>query len=202
MRSLGVTGDVAVHNLVKALGKGVLKVMSKMGISTVASYTGAQVFEALGLSHELVDRYFTGTSSKLGGVGLDVLAAEVASRHTHAYPIGEVQQSHRRLRVGGDYQWRREGEAHLFNPETVFRLQHSTRTGRYEVFKDYTKLVDDQSRELMTLAWTVQAAHRRTAADPARRSRAGQLDRQALLHWRDVATARSAARRTRPWQSR
>ncbi|MDQ1463130.1 MAG: glutamate synthase large chain, partial [Actinomycetota bacterium] len=147
----GVEPDDAVHNLVKALGKGVLKVMSKMGISTVASYTGAQVFEALGLSHALVDRYFTGTSSKLGGIGLDVIAAEVASRHTHAYPIGEVQQSHRRLQVGGDYQWRREGEPHLFNPETVFRLQHSTRTGRYEVFKDYSKLVDDQSRDLMTL---------------------------------------------------
>ena len=147
----GIDGDTAVHNLVKALGKGVLKVMSKMGISTVASYTGAQVFEALGLSHDVVDRYFTGTSSKLGGVGLDVIANEVESRHTHAYPMGGVQQSHRRLQVGGDYQWRREGEPHLFNPETVFRLQHSTRTGRYELFKDYSKLVDDQSRELMTL---------------------------------------------------
>ena len=147
----GIDGDTAVHNLVKALGKGVLKVMSKMGISTVASYTGAQVFEALGLSHTVVDRYFTGTSSKLGGVGLDVVAREVESRHTHAYPMGGVQQSHRRLHVGGDYQWRREGEPHLFNPETVFRLQHSTRTGRYELFKDYSKLVDDQSRELMTL---------------------------------------------------
>ena len=147
----GIDGDTAVHNLVKALGKGVLKVMSKMGISTVASYTGAQVFEALGLSHAVVDRYFTGTSSKLGGVGLDVIAREVESRHTHAYPLGGVQQSHRRLQIGGDYQWRREGEPHLFNPETVFRLQHSTRTGRYELFKDYSKLVDDQSRELMTL---------------------------------------------------
>jgi len=147
----GVSAEDAVHNLVKALGKGVLKVMSKMGISTVASYTGAQVFEALGLSHEVVDRYFTGTPSRLGGVGLDVLATEVASRHTHAYPIGEVQPSHRRLRIGGDYQWRREGEPHLFNPETVFRLQHSTRTGRYEVFKEYTRLVDDQSRDIMTL---------------------------------------------------
>src|SRR5450755_2845824 len=146
-----VDGYVAVHNLVKALGKGVLKVMSKMGISTVASYTGAQVFEALGLSHTVVDRYFTGTSSKLGGVGLDVIAREVESRHTHAYPMGGVQQSHRRLQIGGDYQWRREGEPHLFNPETVFRLQHSTRTRRYELFKDYSKLVDDQARELMTL---------------------------------------------------
>jgi glutamate synthase (NADPH/NADH) large chain len=147
----GIDGDTAVHNLVKALGKGVLKVMSKMGISTVASYTGAQVFEALGLSHDVVDRYFTGTSSKLGGVGLDVIAREVEARHTHAYPLGGVQQSHRRLQIGGDYQWRREGEPHLFNPETVFRLQHSTRSGRYELFKDYSKLVDDQARELMTL---------------------------------------------------
>ncbi|MGH8891632.1 MAG: glutamate synthase large subunit, partial [Acidothermaceae bacterium] len=147
----GIEPHDAVHNLVKALGKGVLKVMSKMGISTVASYTGAQVFEALGLSHDVVDRYFTGTPSRLGGVGLDVLAAEVSSRHTYAYPIGDVHASHRRLKVGGDYQWRREGEPHLFNPETVFRLQHSTRTGRYEVFKDYTKLVDDQSRDLLTL---------------------------------------------------
>ena len=147
----GIDGDTAVHNLVKALGKGVLKVMSKMGISTVASYTGAQVFEALGLSHDVVDRYFTGTASKLGGVGLDVIAREVEARHTHAYPIGGVSQSHRRLQIGGDYQWRREGELHLFNPETVFRLQHSTRTGRYELFKDYSKLVDDQARELMTL---------------------------------------------------
>jgi glutamate synthase (NADPH/NADH) large chain len=147
----GVEPEAAVHQLVKALGKGVLKVMSKMGISTVASYTGAQVFEALGLAHDVVERYFTGTPSRLGGVGLDVLAAEVASRHTYAYPIGDVHASHRRLKVGGDYQWRREGEPHLFNPETVFRLQHSTRSGRYEVFKDYTKLVDDQSRDLLTL---------------------------------------------------
>ncbi len=147
----GVDAATAVHNLVKALGKGVLKVMSKMGISTVASYTGAQVFEAIGLSHDLVDRHFTGTVSKLGGVGLDVLAAEVAARHTLAYPLGEVHPPHRRLWVGGEYQWRREGEAHLFNPETVFRLQHSTRTARYDVFKDYTKLVDEQSHQLMTL---------------------------------------------------
>ncbi|MCL6538665.1 MAG: glutamate synthase large subunit [Acidothermus sp.] len=147
----GIDAHTAVHNLVKALGKGVLKVMSKMGISTVASYTGAQVFEALGLSQDVIDRYFTGTPSKLGGVGLDVLAAEVAARHTKAYPIGEVHPSHRRLEVGGEYQWRREGEPHLFNPETVFRLQHSTRTGQYEIFKQYTKLVDDQSRQLMTL---------------------------------------------------
>src|SRR6185312_1876610 len=106
--------DLAVRHLIKALGKGVLKVMSKMGISTVASYHGAQVFEAVGLDQELVDRYFTGTSSKLGGIGLEVVAEEVARRHEVAYPRSGVRPSHRTLDVGGEYQWRREGELHLF----------------------------------------------------------------------------------------
>ena len=146
-----VTPEQAVHNLIKALGKGVLKVMSKMGISTVASYRGAQVFEAIGLSRDLVDRYFTGTVSQLGGVGLDVIAKETAARHARAYPPEGVAQAHRVLEVGGEYQWRREGEPHLFDPETVFRLQHSTRTRRYDIFKQYTNRVDDQSSRLMTL---------------------------------------------------
>ncbi len=140
-----------MRNYVKALGKGVLKVMSKMGISTVGSYTGAQVFEALGLSHEVVDDYFTGTSSKLGGVGLDVLAEEVASRHRRAYPPNTSATAHRRLDIGGEYQWRREGPIHLFNPETVFLLQHATRSRQFEVFKRYTSAVDDLSRKAATL---------------------------------------------------
>ncbi|MDT0164385.1 glutamate synthase large subunit [Actinotalea sp. AC32] len=151
----GSLGDVsperAVANLIKALGKGVLKVMSKMGISTIASYRGAQVFEALGLSRELVDRYFAGTTSRLDGVGLDVLAAEVASRHADAYPASGNPQAHQRLTVGGEYQWRRDGEEHLFDPETVFRLQHSTRTRQLDVFRQYTRRVDDQADRLMTL---------------------------------------------------
>ncbi|MDF2091856.1 glutamate synthase large subunit [Knoellia sp. 3-2P3] len=146
-----VTPEQAVKNLIKALGKGVLKVMSKMGISTVASYRGAQVFEALGLSQELVDRYFTGTVSQLGGVGLDVIAAETAARHAAAYPPDGVRLPHRKLEVGGEYQWRREGEPHLFDPDTVFRLQHSTRSRRYDIFKQYTQRVDEQSERLMTL---------------------------------------------------
>jgi glutamate synthase (NADPH/NADH) large chain len=141
----------AIRNFIKAAGKGVLKVMSKMGISTVASYTGAQVFEAIGLSQELVDEYFTGTVSRLGGVDLDVLAAEVAARHAKAHPARPAELAHRDLDVGGEYQWRREGEYHLFNPETVFRLQHATRTKRYEIFKEYTALVDNQSAQLATL---------------------------------------------------
>ncbi|MGH3500765.1 MAG: glutamate synthase large subunit, partial [Nocardioidaceae bacterium] len=147
----GVEPEQAVRNLVQALGKGVRKVMSKMGVSTVASYTGAQIFEAVGLAASVIDAYFTGTESKLGGVGLDVVAAEVAQRHRRAYPERGIPPAHRRLETGGEYQWRREGEPHLFDPETVFRLQHSTRTGRYDVFKQYTSLVDDQSARLMTL---------------------------------------------------
>ena len=146
-----VEPEKAVANLVKSLGKGVLKVMSKMGVSTVASYTGAQIFEALGLSQELVDRYFTGTTSKLGGIGLDVVAEEVAKRHRVAYPVGGIAPAHRELEVGGEYQWRREGELHLFDPETVFRLQHSTRAGKYDVFKQYTARVNEQSERLLTL---------------------------------------------------
>ena len=146
-----VTPEKAVKNLIKALGKGVLKVMSKMGISTIASYRGAQVFEAIGLSQALVDRYFTGTTSRLGGIGLDVIAAEVAARHADAYPASGNRQPHQRLAVGGEYQWRRDGEDHLFDPETVFRLQHSTRTRQMDVFRQYTQRVDDQAKRLMTL---------------------------------------------------
>jgi glutamate synthase (NADPH/NADH) large chain len=147
----GVDPAQALRNLVKALGKGVLKVMSKMGISTVASYRGAQVFEAIGLSQEVIDRHFTGTTSKLGGVGLEVLAEEVAARHRVAYPPNGIPPAHRTLTVGGEYQWRREGEPHLFNPETVFRLQHATRSHRFDIFREYSDAVNDQSRQLMTL---------------------------------------------------
>ena len=140
-----------MKNFVKASTKGVLKIMSKMGISTVASYTGAQVFEAIGLSEELVDEYFTGTTSRISGVGLDVLAEEVAARHRFAYLARPEEAAHRDLWAGGEYQWRREGEHHLFNPETVFKLQHATRTKRYDIFKEYTSRVDDQARQLATL---------------------------------------------------
>jgi glutamate synthase (NADPH/NADH) large chain len=147
----GITPEKAVANLIKSLGKGVLKVMSKMGISTIASYTGAQVFEAIGLSQQLVDRYFTGTTSRLGGIDLDVIAQETIARHHIAYPPGGEVPGSRKLPIGGEYQWRREGEPHLFDPETVFRLQHSTRAKRYDIFKKYTKKVDEQSKSLMTL---------------------------------------------------
>ena len=185
--------ELAVANLIKALGKGVLKVMSKMGISTVASYTGAQIFEAVGLSQSVVDEYFTGTTSKLGGIELDAIAEEVARRHATAYPRGGIAAAHRELETGGEYQWRRsvagEAEPHLFDPETVFRLQHATRTGRYDVFKQYTSRVDEQSQRLTDAARPVPAQERRGGRAPARPDRGGRAglgDRQAVLHRGDV----------------
>jgi glutamate synthase (NADPH/NADH) large chain len=147
----GVAPRQARRHYLKALCKGVLKVMSKMGISTIASYTGAQVFEAIGLDRSVVDEYFTGTPSRIGGVGLDVLAAEVAERHASAHLDRPSARAHRELEVGGEYQWRREGEQHLFNPRTVFKLQHATRAKRYEIFKEYTAAVDHQAGRLATL---------------------------------------------------
>jgi glutamate synthase (NADPH/NADH) large chain len=150
----GVIRDVsepaAGANLIKALGKGVLKIMSKMGVSTVASYTGAQLFEAVGLGPEVIGSCFAGTSSPLGGIGFDEIAAEVALRHARAHPP-RGGRPHKRLETGGEYQWRRDGEPHLFSPEAVFKLQHATRSGQDRVFREYTKLVDDQSAKLMTL---------------------------------------------------
>ena len=145
-----VSERAAGANLIKALGKGVLKIMSKMGVSTVASYTGAQLFEAVGLGPEVIGSCFAGTASPLGGIGFTEIAAEVAERHAIAYPA-RGGRPHQRLETGGEYQWRRDGEPHLFSPEAVFKLQHATRSGQDKVFREYTKLIDDQSAKLMTL---------------------------------------------------
>ncbi|AZG46937.1 glutamate synthase large subunit [Gordonia insulae] len=147
----GIDFPTARKNYIKAAGKGVLKVMSKMGISTVASYTGAQLFQVIGLSQDTVDEFFTGLNSQLDGIGLAEIAADVARRHALAFSERPTERAHRELEIGGEYQWRREGEYHLFNPDTVFKLQHSTRTGQYKVFKEYTKLVDDQSSRMASL---------------------------------------------------
>ena len=146
---VGMDHVTAVHNYIKALNKGILKVISKMGISTIQSYCGAQIFEAVGLNQEFVDKYFTWTATRIGGVGLDVIAQEVILRHKKAYPDRQIGQPD--LDWGGEYQWRREGEYHLFNPDTVFKLQHATRTGQYKIFKEYSALVDNQTKNLCTL---------------------------------------------------
>ncbi len=199
----GLTHKKAVGNYVKALNKGILKVMSKMGISTLQSYCGAQIFEAIGLQKAFVDRYFTWTPSRIEGIGIDMVAEEVCRRHELAYPTRPVKVD--ALETGGEYQWRRDGEYHLFNPQTVFKLQHATRSGQYSVFKEYSKAVDDQSRELATLRglMTFKAALG-VGADPDRRGRAGRGDRQALLDRGDVVRldqlggARDAGHRHEP----
>jgi glutamate synthase (ferredoxin) len=142
-----VTRERAIENYIRALNKGILKVMSKMGISTLQSYCGAQIFEAVGLEHDLVERYFTWTPSRIGGAGIEVIAEEARRRHARAWATDAPPS----LDAGGEYQWRREGEHHLFNPETVHKLQHATRSGQYRIYKEYTSLVDDQSRRLGTL---------------------------------------------------
>ena len=154
---VGLTHEKAIKSYIKALNKGILKVMSKMGISTLQSYCGAQVFEAVGLDRALVDKYFTRTPSRIGGVGIDVIAEEVRHRHERAFPAGPIGEHD--LEWGGEYQWRRDGEYHLFNPETVFKLQHATQSGQYSIFKEYTRLVDNQNHRLATLRGLLELRH-------------------------------------------
>ena len=144
-----IDGAKAVKNYLRAMTKGILKVMSKMGISTLQSYRGAQIFEAVGLNKGFVDRHFTWTPSRIGGIGIDTVAAEVQQRHERAFPDRLADDPD--LQPGGEYQWRRDGEYHLFNPETVFKLQHATRSGQYKIYKEYARLVNDQSRRRATL---------------------------------------------------
>jgi glutamate synthase (ferredoxin) len=144
-----ITHETAVVNYIKALNKGLVKVMSKMGISTVQSYRAAQIYEAIGLGKPFVDKYFTWTASRIGGIGIAEVAREAGLRHHHAFPDRPAGKPD--LDWGGEYQWRRDGEYHLFNPGTVFKLQQATRTGQYRVFKEYSKLVDDQNAHLATL---------------------------------------------------
>ena len=145
----GVEFETALRNYKKAVNKGLLKVFSKMGISTLQSYRGAQVFEAIGLNKELVDKYFTGTASRIEGVSLEVLAREAQMKHEHAFR--PVTESEKELDLGGQYQYRVNGEYHLLNPLTVSKLQHSVRQNSFETFQEFSRLVDDQSRNLCTL---------------------------------------------------
>jgi glutamate synthase domain-containing protein 2/glutamate synthase domain-containing protein 1/glutamate synthase domain-containing protein 3 len=156
IEELVVTGDIpsgdvddACQKYVKAVNKGVLKVMSKMGISTVDSYHGAQIFEALGIDKTVIGRHFTGTASRIGGVGLQEIGEEALARHRAGFPDRPVSTAG--LPWGGQYHWRKDGEYHLFNPETVYKLQHSAKSERYDIFKEYTRLVDDQNEKRATI---------------------------------------------------
>jgi len=145
----GIEPDAALENYRKAIDKGLLKVASKMGISTLQSYRGAQIFEAIGLSRAVIDRYFTGTASRIEGIGLDVIAEEAQRRHDYAYKVSPALDGD--LDVGGQYQWRRRGEHHMFNPATIAKLQHAVRSGSYALFKEYAALCNDESRRLCTI---------------------------------------------------
>ncbi len=145
----GVDHKTACKNYVKAAVKGVVKVCSKMGISTIQSYRGAQIFEAVGLHHSVIDKYFTWTPSRVEGAGLDVIAEEVLARHRHAFP--ERQVNGQVLDAGGQYQWRQEGEYHLFNPDSIHKLQQAVRHGSYERFKEFAAGVNDQAQNFCTL---------------------------------------------------
>ena len=145
----GVDHKTACKNLVKATAKGVVKVASKMGISAIQSYRGAQVFEAVGIRQDVIDHYFTWTPSRVGGIGLDVIAQEVLMRHRDAF--GDRNATDHALPAGGQFKWRSDGEFHLFNPESIHALQKSVRTGDYGVFKNYSRLVNEQGKNHCTL---------------------------------------------------
>nr|WP_205832755.1 glutamate synthase large subunit [Bifidobacterium sp. DSM 109957] len=160
-----VDEQTAVKNVTKALSTGVLKIMAKMGVSTIMSYRGAQLFEAVGLKQDLIDEYFTGTTSRVGGAGLDEIAEEVAIRHRVAYPNQWTATPHRNLRTGGQYKWRRTGEDHLNDPEAIFLLQQSTQRGDYGMFKKYSAHINDTSNRLMTLRGLMKFNNKRKPID-------------------------------------
>jgi glutamate synthase domain-containing protein 2/glutamate synthase domain-containing protein 3 len=145
----GMDHKTACKSYLKAAVKGVVKVISKMGISTIQSYWGAQIFEAIGLKQSVIDKYFTWTASRVEGVGLDAIAQEILSRHQRAFPDRPVNGHV--LEVGGQYQWRDDGEYHLFNPQTIHKLQHAVRTANFKTFKEYSTLVNEQTRNWATL---------------------------------------------------
>ena len=160
---LGVTFEAALKNYKKSINKGLLKVFSKMGISTLQSYRGAQVFEAIGLNKSMVDKYFTGTASRIEGVGLEVLAREALMKHAHAY--SPVSESETELAIGGDYQYRIKGEYHLLNPATISKLQHAVRQEKFETFEEYAALIDQQNPPHMRPR-VMSHAGRRTPGKP------------------------------------
>jgi glutamate synthase domain-containing protein 2/glutamate synthase domain-containing protein 1/glutamate synthase domain-containing protein 3 len=145
----GVTPEKALANYIKSIDKGLLKTFSKMGISTLQSYRGAQVFEAIGLEKDLVEQYFTGTSSRIGGVGLEVLAEEAILKHRYAFE--RLTDSDTELAVGGSYHWRARGEYHLVNPQTIAKLQHAVRQESFRTFQEYTDLLDNEGKQFCTL---------------------------------------------------
>ncbi|MFD2671235.1 glutamate synthase large subunit [Marinicrinis sediminis] len=149
---LNISFEEAQKNYIKAATKGVIKILSKMGISTIQSYRGAQIFEAIGIAQDVIDKYFTWTPSRIGGIGLEEIAQELLSKHQHAF----ADQAYDTLDAGGEHQWRKDGEEHLFSPETIHSLQQSTRTNNYKQYKKYAQLIDQQTKQHITLRSLLQ----------------------------------------------
>ena len=193
----GMTAVEAQARAVKGIAKGLLKTISKMGISTIPSYCGAQIFEAVGLAPELVEQYFTGTASRIGGIGIDHLAQETIDRHRRAYP-GDAD---RLLPISGLYAWRRGGELHQWNPDTISSLQHAVRTGRFEKYEEYARLVNEETTSRATLRGLIVPRSRRVARfrsrTSSRRRRSSSGSRPARCR-----SGRSPGRRTRRSRSR
>ena len=176
----GTKPDYAVKNYIKANEKGLLKVMSKMGISTVQSYRGAQIFEAVGLNQDFIDQYFTWTPSRVEGIGLQVVEEEQLIRHRFAFPEQEIDAT-LDLDPGGTYQWRRHGEVHQWNPDTIAKLQYATRANSWDSYQEFSRAVNDQSKQLATSARPagVQVG---SGAGAVGRGGAGQGHSQAVCH--------------------
>ncbi|MGX4670890.1 glutamate synthase large subunit [Cerasibacillus sp. JNUCC 74] len=145
----GYSKDQAIEKYIQSVTDGIIKVLSKMGISTIQSYRGAQIFEAIGIKRDVIDKYFTHTASRLGGIGLDIMEQEARMRHQHAFH--ENRRANSTLEAGDEYQYRQGGEDHQYNPRTIHNLQHACRTGNYELFKEYSKLLTDETKNLQTL---------------------------------------------------
>ena len=185
---------------IKAVCKGLNKVMSKMGISTYQSYCGAQIFEAVGLQKAFVDKYFTGTASNIEGIGLFEVAEESSRLHRAAF--GSDPLLRQMLDAGGEYQYRIRGEEHMWTPDSIAKLQHAARSNSFATYKEYAALINDQSRRMKTLRGLFELSHRGARAGAAGRGRAGHRDRQALHHRGDVARFDLDRRRTRRSRSR
>ena len=177
--------EKAIYNYIKAIGKGLSKIMSKMGVSTYMSYCGAQLFEAIGLEKTLVDKYFRGTASQIGGIGVFEVAEEAIRMHRAAFGDDPVLDG--MLDAGGEYAWRVRGEEHMWTPDAIAKLQHGVRANRFETYKEYAQIINDQSPAAHDAARPVRVRRRSGEVDSARRGRAGGRDRQALRHRRDVA---------------
>lgn len=154
---LGSKYTYSIDKYIKAATKGVIKVLSKMGISTIQSYRGAQIFEAVGLGNEIINQYFANTPSRIDGIGIDVVAMEAIVRHSSSFGSSEIID--KTLDTGGEYQWRKNGEYHLYNPETIHKLQNACRTGDYGLFKEYTGLINEQTQKLCTLRGLIEFNH-------------------------------------------